>query len=136
MMFVGYFPFHTYYMGHCLQAQNLCVDGGLADTDSLQPMVELSDAKFHELFAHTLGELLKGCAVYITGTFVGRYPDQLIGATLWRLLQDELRARIRERAPADPRLAKLMRASPLERLDMILRSALRGGVPDNAPLID
>jgi hypothetical protein len=67
---------------------------------------------------------------------VGRYPDQLIGATLWRLLHDELRARVRERAPADLRLAALMRAPPLEQLDLILRGTLRGGVPDNAPIVD
>lgn len=135
MMVIGYFPLHTYFMGHCLQAQNLCIDGGLADTDSLQPMAGLDDHQFYELFVQSVGELMKGVTIYITGTFVGRYTDQMIGATLWLALHDQLRARLRDQAPADPRLATLMQASPLEQLDAMLRGTLLGQVLPNAPII-
>ncbi|WP_394820808.1 hypothetical protein [Pendulispora albinea] len=135
MLMIGYFPLHTYFMGHCLQAQNLCIDGGVADTDSLHPMAGLPDDTFYELFAQSVGELTKGSVVYITGTYIGRYTDQLIGVTIWQLLHEQLRTRIRERAPEDPRLARLMSAPPLELLDRVLRATLTGHVPSNAPII-
>jgi len=135
MMVVGFFPLHTYYMGHCLQAQNLCIDGGVCDTDSLQPMSNVRGDLFYELFIQAVGELTKGSTVYLTGTFIGGYGDQMLGNTIWQILFEELRARLEERPSADPRLDALIRASHVERIDTILTHLLRGEEPDNAPLI-
>jgi len=88
ILLMGYFPLDTYAMGHCVQAQNLCIDGGLADTDSLRRMSEISDQQFYEIFLQTIGELIKACTIYLTGTATGRYTDQIIGSTLWYVLYD------------------------------------------------
>lgn len=135
MLVVGWFPLHTYFMGHCLQGQNLCIDGGVVDTDSLKPMSEVEGDLFYELFIQTVGELTKGSTVYLTGTFVGRYTDQMLGNTIWQLLYDDLRERVREQPPADPRLQAIVEAPHVERIDTILTHLLRGATPDNAPRI-
>ncbi|MBV1857462.1 MAG: hypothetical protein KUG77_03555 [Nannocystaceae bacterium] len=135
MMVVGYFPLHTYFMGHCLQAQNLCIDGGTVDTDSLHWTQRSDDDLFHELFIQSVGELAKSATIYLTGTFVGRYTDQMLGNTIWQLLYDELRDRTAAQPPADPRLADLIGRPHAERVDHILTHLLRGVAPGNAPRI-
>lgn len=135
MMVTGWFPLHTYFMGHCLQGQNLVIDGGVVDTDSLMPMARVQGDLFHELFIQSVGELTKGSTVYLTGTFVGRYSDQMLGNTIWQLLYDDLRERMRQQPAADPRLQALVEAPHVERIDTILTHLLRGASPDNAPRI-
>ena len=91
MLVLGYFPFDTYYMGHCLQIQNLCIDGGCVDTDSIVPMSGVQDERyFIELFLQTTLALASSISAYLRGTWSENHAHHVIVASVWEELQRRL----------------------------------------------
>jgi hypothetical protein len=130
MLFLGYFPFDTYCMGHCLQAHNLCIDGGCADTDSLVAMSTIGDDRyFNELFLHSSLELALAISRYLRGTWEPNHANYVIIASVWEELHGRLRERLAEGERCDPRLERIMKGTGFfARLELFLGSILPGGV--------
>jgi hypothetical protein len=131
MLLLGYFPFDTYCMGHCLQAHNLCIDGGCADTDSLVPMSTIGEQRyFNELFLNGCLALALSISRYLRGTWAENHANYVIVASVWEELHRRLRERLARGESCDPRLERVVKSTELfERLELLLGSILLGEVP-------
>jgi hypothetical protein len=131
MLFLGYFPFDTYCMGHCLQAHNLCIDGGCADTDSLIAMSAIADDRyFNELFLNGSLALALSISRYLRGTWAENHANYVIVSSVWEELHRRLRERLAWGGSSDPRLERVVQSTGLfERLELLLGSILLGEVP-------
>jgi hypothetical protein len=131
MLLLGYFPFDTYCMGHCLQAHNLCIDGGCADTDSLVAMCAVGDDRyFTELFLNGSLALAQSISRYLRGTWGENQAHQVIVSLVWEELHRRLRERLAQGESCDPRLDRLVNCTGLfVRLEVLLGSILLGQVP-------
>jgi hypothetical protein len=130
MLLLGYFPFGTYCMGHCLQAQNLCIDGGCADTDSLVAMSAVGDDRyFTELFLNGALALAQSTSRYLRGTWGENQAHQVIVSLVWEEVHRRLRERLAQGERCDPRLERIVNCTGLfARLEVLLGSILLGGV--------
>jgi hypothetical protein len=131
MLLLGYFPFDTYCMGHCLQAHNLCIDGGCADTDSLVPMSAISDDRyFNELFLQGSVALALSISRYLRGAWGENHANYVIVSSVWEDLHRRLRERLVQGEACDPRLERIINCTDLfGRLELFLNSILLGAVP-------
>jgi hypothetical protein len=131
MLCLGYFPFDTYCMGHCLQAHNLCIDGGCADTDSLVPISAIGDDRyFNELFLNGCLALALSVSRYLRGTWGENHANYVIVCSVWEDLHRRLRERLAQGESCDPRLERIVNCTDLfARLKLLLNSILLGGVP-------
>jgi hypothetical protein len=131
MLLLRYFPFDTYCMGHCLQAQNLCIDGGCADTDSLVPMSTIGEGRyFNELFLNGSLALALSISRYLRGTWAENHANHVIVSLVWEELHRRLRARLAQGENCDPRLERVVKCRGLfARLELFLGSILLGEVP-------
>ena len=110
--------------GDCLQFQNVCLDGGIADLDSLIHVDAVTtDRELFDILRRSLLELTKSVATLLLGApaqqagFLRRFPDvtTAIGA--------ELHARLR-RLGAHPRIESLVRhAGWLDQVEEAFRQA-------------
>lgn len=96
--------------GDCLQYQNVVLDGGLADLDSLVHVDAVpAERELRDILRRSLLELTKSVATLLLGTpaqdpaFLRRFPD--VGARV----AAELRARLRRIAGLHPRIEALVR---------------------------
>jgi hypothetical protein len=131
MLLLGYFPFDTYCMGHCLQAHNLCIDGGCADTDSLVAMSTIGDDRyFTELFLSGSLALAQSISRYLRGVWGNNQAHQVTVSLVWEELHRRLRARLADGESGDPRLEGIINSRDLfARLELLLGSILLGQVP-------
>jgi hypothetical protein len=131
MLLLGYFPFDTYCMGHCLQGQNLCIDGGCADTDSLVAMNAIGDDRyFRELFLQGSLALALSVSRYLRGTMAENSANHVIVCSVWEELHRRLRDRLARGESCDPRLGRIVNCTELfDRLELLLGSILLGAVP-------
>jgi hypothetical protein len=131
MLLLGYFPFDTYCMGHCLQVHNLCIDGGCADTDSLIAMSAIAhDQYFNELFLNGSLALALSISRYLRGTWAESHANYVIVSSVWEELHRRLRERLARGECCDPRLERVVNSRGLfERLELLLGSILLGGIP-------
>src|SRR5262249_42884835 len=114
MMFLGYFPFDIYCMGHCLQAHNLCIDGGCADTDSLVAMSAIGeDRYFTELFLNGSLALAQSISRYLRGTWGENRAHQVIVSLVWAELHHRLHERLARGETCDPRLERMVKSTGL-----------------------
>jgi hypothetical protein len=136
MLLLGYFPFDTYYMGHCLQLQNLCIDGGCVDTDSLVPMSRIGEERyFNELFVQNTLALAQSISSYLRGTGSENQANQVIVASVWEELHRRLRDRVTRGESCDPRLERLLNTGGyFARLERLLGSILLGAVPERGDI--
>jgi hypothetical protein len=130
MLFLGYFPFDTYYMGHCLQPQNLCIDGGCADTDSLVPMSTIPEERyFIELFLDASIWLAWSISQYLRGSLEENYANAVIMCCVWEDLHRLLRDRLARGEAGDPRLERIVKSEDFfVRLEFFLGNLLLGAV--------
>jgi hypothetical protein len=130
MLLLGYFPFDTYCMGHCLQGQNLCIDGGCADTDSLVAMSAIGeDRYFNELFLEASLALALSISRYLRGTMAANHAHDVIVCSVWEDLHRRLRERLAGGESCDPRLERVVKCQGLfARLELFLGSILLGAV--------
>ena len=131
MLLLGYFPFDTYGMGHCLQPHNLCIDGGCADTDSLVPMSAIDDDRyFNELFLNGSLALAQSISRYLRGTWGESQAHQVIVSLVWEELHCRLRQRLAQGERCDPRLERIVTSTSLfPRFELFLGSILLGQIP-------
>jgi hypothetical protein len=136
MLLLGYFPFDTYHMGHCLQLQNLCIDGGCVDTDSIVPMSSVHDDRyFNELFLEAALALARSIGRYLRGTGSDNQANQAIVASVWEELHRRLRGRVARGETCDPRLERLLKTGDFfARLELLLSSILLGAVPERGEI--
>ena len=118
-------------MGHCLQGQNLCIDGGCADTDSLVAMSAIDDDRyFAELFLNGSLALAQSISRYLRGTWGENQAQQVIVSLVWEELHRRLRERLAQGEACDPRLERIVNCTGLfARLELFLGSILLGQVP-------
>jgi hypothetical protein len=131
MLLLGYLPFDTYCMGHCLQGQNLCIDGGCADTDSLVAMSAIRDDRyFNELFLDACLALATSISRYLRGTMAENYSHYVILCVVWEELHRRLRGRLAQGELCDPRLERIIKNPAwFDRLELLLGSVLLGAAP-------
>jgi hypothetical protein len=131
MLLLGYFPFDTYCMGHCLQAHNLCIDGGCADTDSLVAMCTIGDDRyFSELFLSGSLALAQSISRYLRGVWGDNQAHQVIVSLVWEALHRRLRDRLADGEICDPRLECIINSTDLfARLELLLGNILLGQAP-------
>ncbi len=113
MLVLGYLPTAHIHQGNCMQAQNLCIDGGMCDIDSIEPMSNVVgdklflDALFYSLFvlAGSISSVVSNKAHHV---------DQVVWAMVW----SELSARVKRKAngDTDPRLLDMLRPMNLDLL--------------------
>lgn len=117
----------TLVTGDCLQVQNLVLDGGFADTESLVACDALSDRALRDALRRTAHELAIAATRLLVGMwastvdFRDRVPD--LFATVWRALAVEV---LRHPELADPRVRELLEpsGSTYDALDQILRTSI------------
>jgi hypothetical protein len=131
MLLLGYFPFDTYCMGHCLQGQNLCIDGGCADTDSLTAMNAIrEDRYFNELYLDACTALAVSISRYLRGTMSDNHAHYVVLSLVWEELHCRLRGRLAQGEPCDPRLERIIKNPAwFDRLELLLGSILLGAAP-------
>lgn len=136
MLLLGYFPFESDYMGHCLQFQNLCIDGGCVDTDSIVPMNRIEGEQyFNELFVQNSMALAESISAYVRGTSSANHVNDLILASVWEELLRRLRDRVAAGESCDPRLKRLlMTRGFFPRLELLLSSLLLGTVSERGEI--
>jgi hypothetical protein len=134
MLFLGYLPFDTYFMGHCLQSQNLCVDGGFADMDSIIPMREIeNERRLQELFLHTLSEFARSVSEFLLKGHDTSHAAELMKNLIWEEFFRRARKRLRRQTPLDRRLKGLLAEAPLmEKAELLLSTVLPGAGPKRA----
>jgi len=98
--------------GDCLQLQNLMLDGGIADLDSIVHVDAVpSERQLRDVWRRTLLELTKSLATLLLGApaqdpaFLRRFPD--VGAIAGNALVERLRA-IDAKARVHPRIVALL----------------------------
>jgi hypothetical protein len=105
MLVVGYVPTGSIHQGNCMQAQNLCVDGGACDIDSLEPMSRIkTDRDFLDALFYSLIMLTWSISFLLTDK--RHHVDQIVFAMVWTEVCERV-ARKSEGGPVDPRLALL-----------------------------
>jgi hypothetical protein len=114
MLILGYFPTYHIHQGNCLQPQNLVIDGGMCDIDSLHPMskdrtdIEFMDALFYSL--------IQFCAS-VTSVVTDRvqHTQQLVWGMLWPELVERVHAKAKD-GVADPRILDVLKPMSLDLL--------------------
>lgn len=130
LMVAGYFPctLDNQRQGCCLSDQNVCVDGGFVDIDSIKRMSDITDpGLFHGNLLLTVAMLAHSCAVYLSGektvashpafeqvvTMHSIFGSNLAGAlylpAIWRDLTSALQRLIEAGHTVDKRLETLLK---------------------------
>lgn len=114
MLVLGYFPTANIHQGNCMQAQNLVIDGGMCDIDSLEAMSNLTtDRDFHDALFYSLLQLTASiCSVLTDKT---AHVGQIVFATVWSELVTRVQSKS-ERGLADRRILDALRPMSLEYL--------------------
>jgi len=127
MLVVGYVPTGSIHQGNCMQVQNLCVDGGACDIDSLEPMSRIkTDRDFLDALFYSLFMLTWSISFVLTNK--RHHVDQVVFAMVWSELCERV-ARKSKGGPVDPRLALL---KPLT-LDVLLEPVYLKFLEDMRP---
>jgi hypothetical protein len=114
MMIVGYFPTYHIHQGNCLQPQNLVIDGGMCDIDSLHPMSkDKTDLEFMDSLFYSL---LQFCAS-VTSVLTNRvqHTQQLVWGMMWPELVQRVHALAKDGC-ADPRILDHLKPMSLDLL--------------------
>ena len=117
MLVAGFVPTTPVHTGNCLQSQNVAIDGGLCDVDSLEPIASLP-------YPRDLASALSTSLTQLTQTVSNAtsLPYHVTAAYLW----EEIVRRTREKAlsvPCDPRVAELIELEGLAGLRWFTRAA-------------
>lgn len=114
MLAVSYLPTAVLHTGNCMQIQNLVIDGGACDLDSLEPMSRVkNDRDFLGALYYSVSTLADSI-----GSLVAR-GDELAARMVWSGVWHELCQRVAVRVKgtdADPRLLKAMSRQGLSML--------------------
>lgn len=117
MLVAGFVPTTPIHTGNCLQSQNVTIDGGFCDVDSLEPIALLPSTRdLASALATSLSELS------LTVSSATSLPYHLTAAYLW----DEILRRTKEKAndvQCDPRVLELVELGGLEGLRWFARAA-------------
>jgi hypothetical protein len=107
MLVLNYFPTAHIHQGNCMQSQNLVVDGGMCDIDSLHPMSKAkTDREFLDALFYSLFQLTQSITSVLTDHAV--HTPQLV----WGMVWGELIERVRRKAKpgeTDPRLLDMLK---------------------------
>lgn len=117
MLMAGFVPTTPVHTGNCLQSQNVAIDGGICDVDSLEPIASLPHSR-------DLASALSASLTELTQT-VSRatsLPHHVTAAYLWEQIVRTIREKAHN-APCDPRLAELVEAEGLDGLRWFARAA-------------
>lgn len=132
MLMLRYSPltFDSYGCGQCISAQNVTVQGGVVDMDSMIPFKDIkSDREFYELFACTLVVLTCTVRAFLVSPLPYikfEYEDPstlstLISSFVWEKLRQNYQ-KLNKHVQVDPRLKLLLEKDAGLRLDSILTS--------------
>lgn len=116
MLVAGFVPTTPVHTGNCLQSQNVVIDGGLCDVDSIEPIALLPHRR-------DLASALSASLTVLTQTVSSAtsLPNHVTAAYLWA----EILRRTREMAhsvPCDPRVAELVELEGLAGLRWFARA--------------
>lgn len=112
MLVAGYLPTTPVHTGHCFLEQNLVVDGGVCDIDSVEPMKRVDGERD---FLDALLFSVSGLIDSIVGLIGVEDLRQVVQLTVWNSLLSEL-AQYGERYQLDQRLANWISLDSYERL--------------------
>jgi hypothetical protein len=114
MLVLGYFPTYHIHQGNCMQPQNLVIDGGMCDIDSLHPMsLDTTDRDFMDSLFYSL---IQFC-VSVTSVLTDRvqHTQQLVWGTLWPELVQRVQTKAKD-GVADPRILEILQPMSLDLL--------------------
>jgi len=117
MLVAGFVPTTPVHTGNCLQSQNVVIDGGLCDVDSMEPIASLPHTR--DLASALITSLTELTQTVSSATSL---PYHVTAAYLW----EEIVKRTREKAqgvPCDPRVAELVGLDGLEGLRWFARAS-------------
>ncbi len=114
MLVLGYFPTYHIHQGNMMQPQNLVIDGGICDIDSLHPMSkDTTDRDFMDSLFYSLVQL----CVSVTSVLTDR--TQHTQAIVWGALWPEIAQRVQAKAKdgvVDARILDVMKPMSLDML--------------------
>ncbi|MCE5288105.1 MAG: hypothetical protein LLG14_02570 [Nocardiaceae bacterium] len=117
MLVVGFVPTTQIHTGNCLQAQNVAVDGGMCDIDSVEPLVALRTTRdFAAAIMYSLEEFTN------TVSDALGLPASWVGPHLWQEIRS-LAIAAAETGPCDERVLKLFGLNGFDALRLLARSA-------------
>lgn len=116
MLVAGFVPTTPVHTGNCLQSQNVVIDGGLCDVDSLEPIASLPHARdFASALSTSLTEMTQ------TVSRATSLPYHVTAAYLWKEIVRRTRENMRG-VPCDPRVAELVELEGLAGLRWFARA--------------
>ena len=117
MLVAGFVPTTPVHTGNCLQPQNVVIDGGLCDVDSIEPIASLQHAR-------DLASALSASLTVLTQTVSGAtsLPYHITAAYLWEEIVRRTREKTRS-VPCDPRIVELVEFEGLAGLRWFARAA-------------
>jgi hypothetical protein len=117
MLVVGFVPTTPVHTGNCLQSQNVAIDGGFCDVDSLEPIASLPHIRdLAGALSISLVELVQ------TVRSATSLPYEMTAAYLWQEIVRQTRQKARD-VPCDPRIAQLVALDGLAGLRWLARAA-------------
>jgi hypothetical protein len=141
MLVLGFLPssIESHGTGHCLEAQNACLDGGFVDLASMKATTSVADEReFYETLLATLIDLSRTVRIFLAGDGADATAEYWNPTLPMMLVGSRIREEIRQRVAAyaddgavDPRLSRFFAARSLfDELDGGLGHLLRGGAAD------
>ena len=117
MLVAGFVPTTPIHTGNCFQSQNVVIDGGICDVDSLEPIGSLPHARdFAGALSCSLAELTQ------TVSAATSLPSHIAAAYLWAEIVHRTHE-LAQRGSCDPRVAALVELDGLEGLRWFARAA-------------
>ena len=117
MLVAGFVPTTSVHTGNCLQSQNVAVDGGLCDVDSVEPLSSIAGTRDLASALSFSLEVFSQTVSTATGL-----PFHFVGAYLWQEIAHRTRERARS-APCDPRIAELVELEGMAGLRWLARAS-------------
>ena len=117
MLRAGYLPTTCLHTGNCFQPQNLAIDGGICDIDSVEPIEQIHGER--DLLRALIMSLnyLVDSATELLRQKEQEVPAELVTATLWQEIQHMLRG---HELQLDPRLRNLFKQHGIHQLQLLM----------------
>lgn len=118
MLKVGFMPTTKIHTGNCLQSQNLAIDGGFCDIDSLEKMSNIKNMRdFEGAFFFSVRELVSSISLILNLEYEG------LGGALWSFVWNSLRKQIVKKSrnqKIDKRLLQVVESDGIEFLRLLV----------------
>lgn len=117
LLAIGYLPTAPLHTGNVLQLQNLVVDGGMCDVDSVEPFSNISNkADFARALIHSVYELSQSIRDIKFPRAQGL--DEIVYCSIWSAMGNHLSV-LNQAQALDPRIQELFGSNGVSLMDMM-----------------